>query len=137
MNRIILAAVVVIIVAIGGFFLVSGNKSPQVSDVQPSPSASPTESVSPAAGVEIQLTADGFDPAKLVVKVGDRVTWKNNSGSTATVSSDPHPAHTLFPIINLGPFDDGATHSVVFDKAGTYTYHNHLDASQKGTVIVE
>lgn len=146
MNRLIIIAAVVIIVAIGGFFLVSGNKSSQISDVQPSVAVSPEESASPTltetsdektSETQIELTEDGFNPAKVTIKVGDEVIWKNNSGGSATVSSDPHPAHTLYPIINLGPFNDGDTHSVTFDKAGTYTYHNHLDASQKGTIVVE
>lgn len=146
MNRLIIVAAVVIIVAIGGFFLVSGNKSSQISDVQPSLAVSPEESASPTSSetsdkktseTQIELNEDGFNPAKVTIKVGDKVIWKNNSGGAATVSSDPHPAHTLYPILNLGPFNDGDTHSVAFDKAGTYTYHNHLDASQKGTVVVE
>lgn len=65
------------------------------------------------------------------------MVWTNKSGATATVNSDAHPTHLLWPFLNLGSFDDGKSLSVVFDKAGTYTYHNHFSPSQKGTVIVE
>lgn len=87
---------------------------------------------------EIILTmADGFSPASLTIKVGDRVTWVNESGTDATVNSAPHPAHTNYPPLNLGSFSDGATLSLVFDKPGTYKYHNHLNPSQFGAIVVQ
>ena len=72
-----------------------------------------------------------------LVTAGTKVTWTNSSGSIANVSSDPHPIHTNYPPLNLGKFDDGGSVSLVFDKPGTYGYHNHLIPSQTGKVIVE
>lgn len=85
----------------------------------------------------VMLTADGFSPATLTIKAGTPVTWTNKSGENATVSSDPHPTHTNYKPLNLGKFSDGESLSLTFDKPGTYAYHNHLNSSQTGTVIVE
>ncbi len=85
----------------------------------------------------VTLTSDGYSPATLTIKTGATVTWTNKSGANATVNSDPHPTHTDYPPLNLGRFADGGTLSLKFDKPGTYGYHNHLDASQKGKIVVQ
>lgn len=85
----------------------------------------------------VNLTSTGFSPTNLTIKSGQTVTWVNKSGQTATVNSAPHPAHTAYPPLNLGSFNDGGTLSLTFDKPGTYNYHNHLNSSQKGTITVQ
>ncbi len=95
--------------------------------------SSPTEALKDT----VTLTVNGFSPATLTIKAGTKVTWINQSGAGATVNSDPHPAHTAYPLFNLGSFQNGGTLSLTFDKTGTYGYHNHLKPSQTGTVIVQ
>lgn len=85
----------------------------------------------------ITLTSTGFTPTTLTVKTGTKVTWVNKSGSMGDVDSDPHPIHTSYPAMNFGTFSDGSTVSLVFNTAGTYHYHNHLNPSQTGTIIVQ
>ncbi len=135
MNKYLLLGVAVLIVIAGWVFL--GNKA---STNKTKTSPAPTISASPTASslqTMVNLTKTGFDPITLKVKVGNKVTWTNKSGAMATVNSDAHPTHTLWPFLNLGNFDDGMSVSVTFDKTGTYTYHNHLNPSQTGTVVVE
>ncbi|MCL4366879.1 cupredoxin domain-containing protein [Patescibacteria group bacterium] len=83
------------------------------------------------------LDSSGFSPATLTIKAGFTVIWKNNSGQSATVNSDPHPIHTDYPPLNLGTFPNGGTLQLTFDKPGTYGYHNHLNPNEKGTIIVQ
>lgn len=85
----------------------------------------------------VTVTKNGFEPKELMVKTGTRIVWINKSGRPVTVNSDNHPSHLLFPFLNLGEFGDGSSVQVIFDKPGTYPYHNHLDSSQTGTVTVE
>ena len=85
----------------------------------------------------VNVTATGFEPQSLTVSVDTNVVWTNSSGEVTNVSSDNHPTHLRFPFLNLGNFDNGTTVSVVFDKAGTYAYHNHLHPEQTGTVMVK
>ncbi|HSW47620.1 MAG TPA: cupredoxin domain-containing protein, partial [Candidatus Saccharimonadales bacterium] len=155
MNKNILIALVAIIVLAGGFVLVK-NSNKQTATVTPtvtvqnpttaptameaSPSVAMSASGTPSAMMEkeadVNLTADGFVPASVTIKKGEKVVWTNKSGDTATVDSDNHPTHLLYPPLNLGAFQDGEKHELVFDKSGTYTYHDHFHPSRRGTVVV-
>lgn len=86
---------------------------------------------------EITLTKDGFDPASITIKTGTLIVWLNKSGAEASVNSADHPTHQLYPLLNLGRFPDGSSVSLIFDKAGTNKYHDHLHPDKTGTVIVE
>ena len=141
MNKILLAAIAVLVVA-GAFLLIGNKQSAPTTQTQPSVTQGTVQTQKiqvPTQGpnTTITITKAGFEPKVLTIKVGTRVIWKNTSGGTVTVNSDPHPTHALFPFLNLGAFDNGSSVQAVFEKAGTYAYHNHLDSSQKGTVIVE
>jgi len=119
-----------------GAFTFFGNKktSPATSSTQ---QAVPvvTQPNNPVANVI--LGDSGFTPKDITVKIGTRIIWVNKSSETATVSSVDHPTHRLYPFLNLGEFADGSSVQVVFDKAGKYSYHNHYNASETGTVTVE
>lgn len=142
MNKILIGVVAILILGTGVFVLSNKTSNPQTVSVSytPSPTSQETTTASPSAKVEegnVTVNVDGFSPKTLTIKVGTKVTWANKSGATTNVSSDNHPTHLLYPFLNLGAFDDGSSVNVTFDKAGTYTYHNHLNTSQKGTVIVK
>ena len=103
------------------------------------PQAKPTELVKlivPTGKGIVNLTGAGFDPATVTVKTGSVVLWYNKSGGEASVNSDPHPANDAYPPLNLGRFPDGTSMSLIFQKPGTYKYHNNLNPSQTGTVVV-
>ncbi len=85
----------------------------------------------------ITLTKSGFSPSTLTVKTGSRVVWVNNSGSSASVNSADHPTHKVYSPLNLGLFNSGSSVQLVFDKPGTYKYHNHLNPTQIGTIVVQ
>lgn len=152
-NRNLLISIAVgIVVVLGlGFYLLSQNKAvAPTASVTPTPtpeasimeSASPSASGSPEAMIEkkeetVIFNEKGFSPTTLTIKKGTTVVWENKSGAMGNVSSDPHPIHTAYPPLNLGNFADGDKVSLTFDKAGTFAYHNHLNAQFKGTVIVQ
>lgn len=102
----------------------------------PTATASPAMQEKTATEAAVTLTSTGFNPQVLTIKIGTKVVWTNKSGQLATVNSDPHPTHTAYPRLNLGEFDNGQSLSLIFDKVGRYGYHNHIDASEIGTVIV-
>lgn len=106
------------------------------SSVSPMVTAQSSEKSQPSQNT-ITLTASGFSPATLTIKKGQTVTWINQSGQDATVNSDPHPLHTDYLPLNLGTFSDGQVLLLTFPKSGTYGYHNHLNPSERGTIIVE
>lgn len=140
MNKYLIGGAILVVIA--GFVLLNNKAGTKNVQTSSSPSSVTSPSASPSAVEQtgekmVNLTKAGFEPGTITIKVGTKVTWVNKSGETATVNSDPHPTHTLWPFLNLGSFDDGASVSVIFDKAGTYTYHNHLNPSETGTVVVQ
>lgn len=146
-----LVVVLILVVAGGGFLLL--NKSGQ----EPSPKTTQTEQAEvseveeqveeenqdesiddeDAEEITVTLTSTGFSPKIIEINAGDKVVWINSLGKMATVDSAPHPIHTSYPEMNLGNFDDGEEMEFVFPKTGTYNYHNHLNASQGGSVTVQ
>lgn len=85
----------------------------------------------------ITYTANGFTPQNMTVEVGTKVIWVNNSGAGMQVSSSPHPLHTDNPEMNQKVVGDGESVSFVFEEGGTYRYHNHLNAKNTGSIVVE
>ncbi len=137
-NKIILAIIFIGVLGIAGFLLLKGNlNTTKVNSGSLNQNSQPTQANKNVPTANINVSASGFEPLTLKVKTGTRVIWINKSGTQATVNSDPHPTHTLWSFLNLGQFDNGSSVSVVFEKRGTYTYHNHFNPSQKGTVVVE
>ena len=141
MNKTVIVIIVVAILAGGVFFYLNNQKAtePQTQTPVGQTQVSPTTVQESPAVTEnlVTLTSDGYSPVTITIETGTTVTWANNSGDEATVSSDPHPVHTDFSPLNLGKFSNGEKLTLTFDKAGTYKYHNHLNSSQKGTIIVE
>lgn len=85
----------------------------------------------------VNLTDKGFEPETVKIKVGEAVTWTNESGKEASINSANHPTHKLYTFLNLGLFSSGSSIQTQFSNKGTFKYHNHLVPSQTGTVIVE
>lgn len=142
MNKILLIIIALIIVL--GAFTFLGNKNSNQTPTQPSESMSSEKTTGKTAETQsgnqlatITLTDSGFTPKDITVKTGTRVVWINKSGTAATVSSDDHPTHRLYPFLNLGEFADGSSVQVVVEKVGKYSYHNHLNASEVGTITAE
>ncbi|MBF8249707.1 MAG: hypothetical protein HW400_308 [Candidatus Levybacteria bacterium] len=136
MNKILI--IVVVLIAAVGIFAFLGNKKTAPATTQPiTQTASPTTAQTTNSSPIVTLSSSGFEPKEITVKAGTTVVWENKSGAAATVSSDNHPAHLLYPFLNLGEFADGASVQVAFEKAGKYSYHNHFNASERGFVMVE
>ena len=146
----LIAAIAAVILIGGGFLFLNQNKNASNNTANPAPTAameaSPTTEaqVSPSGVMKddkmmkenkITLSKNGFSPANLTIKAGTKVTWENEDNGLSTVNSDPHPAHTNYPPLNLGRFNDGESLSLTFDKPGTYGYHNHLNPSQKAQLL--
>lgn len=88
--------------------------------------------------VPINLKNTQFNPTRVKVSRGTKVTWVNQDNVDHTVNTDPHPAHTFFPEQNSRTLANGDTYSVTFDEAGIYPYHCTPHAGiMKGQILVE
>jgi len=134
MNKILLV-IIVLTVVLGAFTFLGNKKSSPIAVPSTKSQKSVVTPNNPI--LTVTLTNLGFTPKDITVKIGTRIIWINKSSKTATVSSDDHPTHRLYPFLNLGEFASGSSVQVVVEKSGKYSYHNHYDASQTGTVTVE
>ncbi len=85
----------------------------------------------------VTRTVEVFKPATVTIRVGDTVTFTSAVGEPFWPASDFHPSHQIYP-----EFDSkhglmsGERWSFVFERAGTWTYHDHLAREVRGSVIV-
>lgn len=141
MNKKVFAIIIALLVIT---LFIFAKKSPDTPNggTQPTPTNSdqlPTNSTNSTNSnqVTVTVTTSGFQPETVTIKAGEKVVWVNQSGAVSNVSSAKHPTHLIYPPLNLGDFGNGASVSLSFDKPGTYTYHNHLNPTEVGTVVVE
>lgn len=107
----------------------------------PTPSPSPT-SVKPEAieltSLEIVVSDTSVTPKDSKVKKGSVVTFVNKGTKTHWIASDPHPTHTDYsgfdPQRGIAP---GQSWSFTFDKVGLWKFHDHLQPTLRGSIIVE
>ena len=101
----------------------------------PQPTALPTKP--PVA--QITVTAQGFVPQTILVKKGSTLKWTNRDNKPHQIASDPHPTHTLLPIMGKGKLmPAGSSFTLTFDRTGTFTYHDEQNPLKfKGVVIVK
>ena len=149
--------IVLIIVIIGGWFMFSGTpaEAPATSVTNQMPVVGSTtpemivENTTPE--VTVTYTDQGFSPKSVTITVGTKVNFVNESSGNMWVASAAHPTHTAYSGTSLSQhcpdtanesFDEcakdapGTTFSFTFNKEGTWKYHDHLNASKFGTVVV-
>lgn len=86
----------------------------------------------------VKMTANGFSPSTITISKGDYIQFVNEDTAAHWPASDPHPTHT-----GLAGFDakagvqTGKYFRFEFNTVGTFTYHDHLNSSLKGTIIVK
>lgn len=121
-------------------------------------SVSDDESVQPpseSAGADstqattVRYTSNGFSPESVTISQGETVKFVNETNSDMWVGSDQHPTHTQYAGTSIREhcpdngdkaFDqceNGEEYSFTFEKTGSWTYHNHSQASDGGTVTVQ
>ncbi len=94
----------------------------------------------------VKITLSGFNPSTLSINSGETVTWINKGSSQAWPASAIHPSHEVYPETGgcIGSkFDackglkQGESYSFTFNQKGTWRYHDHLNPSSIGTIIVQ
>lgn len=85
----------------------------------------------------ITLTKSGFSPAGVKVKVGTKIKFVNRTDLSFWPASDLHPNHAIYPEFDpkraLSPNE---VWEFQFDNVGTFRFHDHLNPTSRGTVVV-
>ena len=85
----------------------------------------------------VVLGKDSFSPDPLSIYQGDTVRFVSSEPEAFWPASDPHPTHSLYPAFDpLEPVPGDQSWSFTFTKVGIWHYHNHLEPSLRGTIIV-
>ncbi len=146
----VIVVIIVVVVLAAGAFALTKNKDKTSDANTEAPTTSQTASNTnqtqnteqQAAGTEtdgttITYSNDGFSPSTLTVKSGTTVTIKNSSSKVLQFDSNPHPDHTDNPELNVGTVSPGKSATFTVTKTGSHGYHNHLNTSDTGTLVVE
>jgi len=136
----------VLIVLVGGFagwyFFRSGVKLPGMQigtqNVSPAPTGISENDVTSTTGsAVVTYTDSGYVPARVTVKKGTVVMFKNESNSAMWTASGVHPTHKLLPGFDeLTSVEKSGAYEYTFVKVGTWQYHNHMKPSDVGYVVV-
>jgi plastocyanin len=118
---------ILVIVALSAATINQKNSNNSVASIAPLPSA------------QVNIQSNNFSPKTISVKVGQAVTWINNDASPHQIASDPYPTdNTLSALNSKSDLYTNDKYSYVFDKPGTYTYHDELNPFVfDGTIIVK
>ena len=152
--------IVIAVLLVGGWFLFKGAPAQA-----PATEVAPVTNQVPVVGsttpemiventvpdVTVTYSDTGFTPKEITITLGTKVNFVNQSSKGMWVASAKHPDHTVYsgtgliqhcPDTTNTSFDEctavasGGSYSFIFNKEGTWKYHNHVDATKFGTVIV-
>ena len=138
----------VVVAGIARFFFLSNTAAPTAPPV----SEQPSDMQSAAESAEVIAENGAFGPQTVTVRKGGSVAWINKGTAPIWPASAMHPTHTVYPGSDIGKcgtaekdtiFDAcrgipaGQSYTFTFSNAGTWRYHNHLNPSMTGSVIVK
>ncbi len=125
MKNLIIIGVVLVIVILGGYFLMS----------QTSAQSTPIGSFQPDQGTQDQVSQNmvvinnfAFSPQVLTVKQGTTVTWVNQDTVAHSIKSATFNSQSL---------NQGETFSFTFNTKGTFDYSCGIHPSMTGQIVVE
>jgi plastocyanin len=88
-----------------------------------------SSAVEKGAHASVKVYMFAFEPSKLTVKVGTRITFTNKDMTA-------HTATALNEDFDTGTIQPGQSKTIVVTKAGTYPYHCLFHAFMTGTLTV-
>jgi len=119
--------IVIVIVLIIWIITTGGNKKISHSQV--------VKNIAPAS---VTITASGFVPSTLTIKVNQPIVWTNSDNGKHVVSTDPYPVDNGVAGFKSNILNTNDSYSFIMPKQGKYTYHDDLNPYKiKGEIIVK
>lgn len=85
----------------------------------------------------VMMKENNYEPKDLSIKKCTKVVFKNVSSEPHWPASDIHPTHGIYPEFDpREPIESGSEWSFVFDRAGAWKYHDHLNPATRGVIEV-
>jgi len=85
----------------------------------------------------IHMSDQGFSPSKVEISKGEIVVFENIGKGDHWPASDIHPTHKIFPQFDpKRPINLGKSWQFKFDRAGSWTFHDHLNPQFVGIILV-
>lgn len=158
MKKISIIVVVIALVGFGGYFFLRAPATPSAPSTENSSANTPSETKTPESQSEntppqseetthvITYSDNGYEPKTITIRTRQSITFKNQSSQAVWPASAKHPTHRDYPTTGgcIGSTFDACrgvqpseSWTFLFDIPGTWKYHNHLNPSNTGTVIVE
>lgn len=137
MNKGLIAVVVVIVLAVGGW-LAFGNKNSNTNSTSgttnnnSSQSSNNTTNSNQTSEGKVSIQNMQFTPPQVTIAKGGTVTWTNNDSITHTVVDDL--SNVGGP--SSGDIAPGQSYSFTFNKTGSFQYHCSIHPSMRGTIVV-
>jgi plastocyanin len=138
MRQTLLIVIILFLLSLGFYFFYGrGEKTPQLTYEEPKTFFFDAKEISPNDKV-IEITRLSFEPQSITIKRGEKVTWVSKTESLVWPASNPHPTHGDYSAFDPElPMGAGKAWSFVFEKVGTWPYHDHLDPMKRGVIYVE
>ena len=84
----------------------------------------------------VTYTGQGFEPNLSTIAEHNYVRVRNRSVRVLNFVSDPYLERTDNPELNIGEIAPGESKKLYISQKGRWGYHNALDPSESGTIIV-
>ena len=135
--KIAIAAVIALFI-FGAIGIVGLNSEKSATDGSTSANAQPNLNVTEDADVAavITYTGKGFEPNDTTVDVNSQIRIRNRSVRVLQFVSDPYITQSENQELNAGVINPGESRTIYLSQAGRWGYHNGLDPSETGTLIV-
>lgn len=150
--RLLVGLPVVLVCAVGGYFL--WQNTTRAPSSQPIPSELPGKGIVGNVtsdidqfDITIEYTKDGFVPRDVSIAQGTRVRFLNTSDEETWPASGIHPTHSLYPekestdclgssFDSCAALKNGEFFDFTFYYTGEWRYHDHIHAYQTGSITV-
>lgn len=85
----------------------------------------------------VVLTENGFSPQEIYIRQGDSITFTTNRNKPFWPASDIHPTHDIYPEFDSKEqIEPTKSWSFTFQKAGVWSFHDHLAPLYRGKIII-
>lgn len=126
------------LIVLGAIAVVGINSQRSATDGSTSPNTQPNLNAirEDDVAMVITYTGTGFEPNNASVEANNEIRIRNRSSRMLKFVSDPYLDQSDNPEFNVGELKPGESRKFYVSQMGRWGYHNALDPSETGLLIV-